>query len=224
MKLMISFFVIVFIILSSLIITGCAEDEPEEVVDLGDGEATENEEPIDEEEPDPESEIETEPAYTEVEILADFALWETASDIWEHRYERDIINKTDDNISFNLPVSDNHYYIFTFGGWQWELAPSEWDKTFGELSDYDGLKIEFDYMLQSDLSSLILYIQQYDKSERIVSESWNLPAKQGNNAFDKFIILKPDAETYRLYLRIVNPEVDNNILLNSLRLIGYKEQ
>ncbi len=222
MKYLVSLLVITFVIFSSFAITGCVQDEPEEVIDLPDGTAPETEEPSDEEEPQPE--IETDPAYTEIETLADFALWETASDIWEHGHESDILIKTDDNISFNLPVSDNHYYIFTFGGGQWELPPSEWDNAFGELSDYDGVKIEFDYMLEDDLSSFILYVQQYDKNERIKSDSWNIPTSQGNNVFSEYLSLKPDAETYRLYLRFINTESENSIILNSLKVIGFLEE
>ncbi len=196
---------------------GCTEDEPGEHIITQDGTVTEETEP------------ELEPDYLEYEELADFAEWDLASGIWffqkpSEMEEEVTVSEIDKFISFYLPASNKHYYVYTFESRGWHRPPVDWDISFGELNNYDGVEVKFEYVLENDLDSFSLFFGQHDGEERIAVESWGIPAEQGNNSFSKYITLEPYAESYRVYLRFVNSETENSIELNSLKIIGYREQ
>lgn len=221
MKLKLHRFFILLIFLLAIAIVGCDFIAPGEVVD-----EPEEPEPV---ETEPVEEPDIEPDYREVETLADFALWDSASGVWTFFSSTEIaeevaISQTENNITFNLPVHERHYYMYTFEGADWELPPASWDLAFGDITNYDGIKIDFSYNLEQEVDSLILFYGQHDQLERIDLQSWNLPVEAGSQVFSKYVSLEPEAETYRLYLRIINSDVENSMLLESLKIIGCLEQ
>jgi hypothetical protein len=154
------------------------------------------------------------------EFSVDLARWDVAGSVWIPQIKgARAFEKDKSTIEFDLPANDTQYYIYTFPG-SWSSPPQGGDTFFRNFGNGNDLRVEFNYTLQDDLDSFMLFFQQYDDKQSIDSKSWGIPNKKGNNNFIKEIEIRPEAKSFRIYLRFINM-TPNEITLESLKLHEY---